>query len=385
MQSTTCHDPLIPLETGSPAFPVPEILEKAIHAPGACDEWTEYPPLEGLPRLRELLATEHSLWTGSKIVPEQVLVTHGAMNALFTICSTMLQPGDEVLIPAPFWHHFPNILKYLPVNLRPIITERDQDYKLTPDLLATHLGPSSRLLILTTPNNPTGTIYSHQELDALSEVAMAHPNLMVLSDEAYNFLPLGCWGDTTKPCPGLRVDAACQDRLFRVGSISKNFGLAGLRVGYVIAGARHIERLAQRQRFSALGVNPRLQQGAIAVLENKTAVLRDLLAELNVRKDFARDCMARFLPEMTYLDPMAGYYFFADTSPWLGAVTPCGAKICDDRRLAEWLRAEAAICVQPSTDCGLPGFFRLTFAVAPQMFEMGVRRMKTQLERLILR
>ena len=381
MQTTLCGHRLIPLETGSPAFPVPHFLEPAIQSPGAHDEWTEYPPLHGLPQLRELIAACHTQWTGEVVSCEQILVTHGAMNALFTICSTMLNPGDEVLIPAPFWHHFPNILRYMPVTLKPINTSKENDYKLTPDELAQHLGPASKMLILTNPNNPTGAIYTHEELDALSEVAMAHPNLMVLSDEAYNMLALDSSG-LNDVCPGFRVPPRYADRMFRVGSVSKNFGLAGLRVGYIVADARVLERLAQRQRFSALGVNPRLQQGAIAVLEHREKVSAQLLARLNNRKDFAEACVSRLIPEMDVFSPLAGYYFFADMKKWLNCRTPEGETIKCDADLAKWLAKEAGICVQASSECGLPGFFRLTFALEPELFEEGITQMKLHLDRL---
>ncbi len=379
MRQETLPNPL-PLETGAPAFPVPPCLEEAVREQGAADEWTEYPPLEGLPALRESMAAFHrGLWGGSH-GPENILVTYGAMQAVFNICDCELETGDEVLLPAPFWFQFPQILGYMGVNPEIIQTKAHTKFKLTPELLDAHISSRTRMLILTNPNNPTGTVYTPEEWKSLVEVLAGYPNLLILLDEAYNLLSL-------KHSPGVRgpggVDCLANlgDRVLSANSLSKNFGLAGLRIGYIAASPERIERLAQRQRFATLGVNLRLQQAALRVLEARETIVPALINRLLERRKHAFTLMKK-LPLLQFIPPDAGYYFFVNIKPYLGFLTPENMVIRDDRDLADFLLHHTGVSVLPSSMCGMTGYCRLTFALPEDIFEEGIRAMVAGLHQL---
>lgn len=359
----------IALETGAPYFQVPACLEKALAEKVSFDEWTEYPPLHGLEALRESIAAFHRDALNIPHGAENILVTYGAMQGCFNYCTCELNPGDEVLLPAPYWFQFPHIMKYTQATLRTMQTRVEDGFKLTPELLERHITPRTKLLILTNPNNPTGSVHTPQELEALAEVLLKHPEVMVLSDEAYNLLVF-----KNQPYAGLAQIPELAHRVMVVNSLSKNFGLAGLRIGY-IAGSREVtERLGQRQRFATLGVNPRLQHVAVQIMERREGLVSGLKAQIRERLDHARNMM-RQLPLLTYTVPESGYYFFVNARPYLGRVTPKGLVLKDDEALADHLLKDAGVSVMPSSWCGTPGYLRLTFAVQPDVFEEAVVRM----------
>ena len=176
------------------------------------------------------------------------------MQAIFLVCAHVLSPGDEVLLPAPYWFRLPDILANTGARIKVVPTSAATAFKLTAEQLARHIKPETRLLLLVQPNNPSGAIYSHGELDELATVLEQHPQVMVLADEAYNQLPLG------SPLPG--GWAACEsigswpvltDRVFTVNSLSKNYAAAGLRIGYVTGPRQDIEILTERLRLVTLG------------------------------------------------------------------------------------------------------------------------------------
>ncbi len=366
----------VPLETGAPFFPVPSFLEQCLSEPGTYDEWTEYPPLHGLPQLKEAIARFHVNQFGIPHKAENILVTYGAMQACFDYLTCELDAGDEILLPAPYWFQFPQIIKYTQAKLSLIHTKPKNGFKLTPELLERHITPRTRLLIITNPNNPTGSVFTRQELEDLAEVLVRHPKIKVLSDEAYNMLTFN-----GEPCMGPAGVKAIQDRVMVVNSMSKNFGLAGLRIGYIAGPVPIIERLGQRQRFATLGVNPRLQHVACRVMEQREAVTANLLKEVMKRRDRAQELM-RHLPLLTFSTPESGYYFYANAKPYMGCRSPEGEMIEDDEALADYLLRKAGVSVMPSSWCGAKGYLRLTFAVEPDQFEKAVLAMAKNLRGL---
>jgi aspartate aminotransferase len=209
----------IPLNTGAPPFPVhPSVSKAIIKAVEASKEKLSYPPTRGLEDLRKKVAHDYGY------ADEGVLITYGASQALYNILDTI---GDEeVLIPAPFWFAFPNIVAQGRGKLKIIQTNAENNFKLTPQQLAQSITWKSRILLLTNPNNPTGAIYTRDELDALVEVLKKHPRLLVVSDEVYNLLSLD-----GKPCPSISSWPEMHERVLVINSLSKNFAMSGLRVG----------------------------------------------------------------------------------------------------------------------------------------------------------
>ena len=371
---------LIHLETGAPPFEVPEDLERAVNQAVALDEWTEYPPLHGLPALQEAIAAWHRDELCLDHTSENILITYGAMQAVFDVCTCELKAGDEVLLPAPYWFQFPQILKYTQADLTVIPTSPELDFKLTPEQLEQAITPRTRMLILTNPNNPTGSIYTKAEMDGLMAVMRAHPDILILSDEAYNMC---LFQGQAGACAGPGRGDGLQDRVFIVNSLSKNFGLAGLRIGYLAGEKEAIARIGQRQRFATLGVNLRLQQVALNLWQDRTRIVSCLKEKLLARRAHAAELMREF-PMFQVREPEAGYYYFADVSAWLGSYAPDGTAILTDEDLAAYLEKEAGVVVMTGTVCGMPGYLRMTFALPEDQFAQALERMSAPLRRLRL-
>ena len=379
---TSCLPPgaVAPLETGAPDFSLaPEIRRAILDRMRSLGEG-EYPPREGLPALREAIAHLHRTRFGIPDRVENIQITYGGMQALTDVLGAVLEPGDEVLLPAPFWYHFPRLIAQAGGALETIATDARTGFKMTADQLADRITPKTRALILTNPNNPTGSVYDLAEMNALAEVLARFPHVLIIADEVYNQLVFGVNG-LPATTPSLAAWPELRDRVLTVNSFSKNFGLSGLRVGYVSARPEWVGRCTERQRFSTLGVNAALQEQALAVLSLAPAIVSDLRLRLLRRRAYAGRLL-HGLGDLAVHFPNAGYYFFVDARAYSGSLTPSGERLDDDVALARWLADHAGVTVQTGSACGAPGFLRLTFAVPEKVFALGAARLGAALSRL---
>src|SRR5689334_1613054 len=212
----------IPLNTGAPPFPVHASVRSAIiKSVEEAKEKLSYPPTRGIKDLIEKVAQDYGC------AEEGVVITYGASQALYNILDT-IPCGDDVLIPAPFWFAFPHIVAQGRGRVKIIQTSTENNFKLTPQQLAQSITWKSRILILTNPNNPTGAVYTREELNALVKVLMDHPRLLVVSDEVYNLVLVD-----DIPCPSISSWPELHDRVLTINSLSKNYAMSGLRVGFI--------------------------------------------------------------------------------------------------------------------------------------------------------
>ena len=361
-------DPL-PLNTGAPPFPVhPKVREAIIKAVEASKEKLSYPPTRGIEDLRKKVAHDYGY------PDDGVLITYGASQALYNILDTI---GDEeVLIPAPFWFAFPNIVAQGQGTLKIIQTNAENNFKLTPQQLAQSITWKSRILLFTNPNNPTGAIYTREELDALVEVLKKHPRLLVVSDEVYNLLLLD--GD---PCPSIGSWPEMHDRVLTVNSLSKNFAMSGLRVGYVASHPMWADIYLQKQNYATSGVNEFLQRGALAALEGTNDIIPTMVETLRVRRAKAIDLL-NTIPNTSYITPQAAYFFFWKIEHYIGSRTEDGKLIRSDVDLVDYLLRDANVAVVAGSLCGTPGYFRITYAIAEAAFAEAIHHIKYSLEKL---
>lgn len=374
----------IDLSTGSPPYPVDPQVKEAINARVREMEKLSYPPTNGAEDLRAAIAEFDREHMQAPYDAGQVLITYGAMQALSDVMGAVAGPGDEVLLPAPFWFQFPNIVRLNGAIPSVIRTYPGNNFKLTPKLLAASITPRSRLLVLTNPNNPTGAVYTRDELAELVEVLKLNPNLLVASDEVYNLLIPGSSG--LEPVPSLCSFPEIADRVFVINSVSKNFAMSGLRVGWAATtNALWLDRITQRQRFISLGVNVYLQAGALAAIRATAGIVGGINRTLVERRKKAGELLAA-IPRFRFIPPEAGYYFWVDVSGYIGCHTPEGKAIRDDVDLATYLKMQIGgrpgVAVVPGTDCAMPGYFRITFAVPDDTFAEGARRIQERLAAL---
>jgi aspartate aminotransferase len=361
-------DPL-PLNTGAPPFPVhAEVREAIVKAVEASKEKLSYPPTRGIEDLRKKVARDYGY------PDEGVLITYGASQALYNILDTI---GDEeVLIPAPFWFAFPNIVGQGRGKLKIIQTNAENDFKLTPQQLAQSITWKSRLLIFTNPNNPTGAIYTREELDALVEVLKKHPRLLVISDEVYNLLLLD--GDL---CPSISSWPDMHDRVLVINSLSKNFAMSGLRVGFVASHPMWADIYLQKENYATSGVNDFLQRGALAALEGTHEIIPKMVEELKGRRAKAI-ALLNTIPNTSYITPQSAYFFFWNIEHYIGSKTEDGRSIRSDVDLVDYLLRDANVAVVAGSLCGTPGYFRITYAIAEEAFSEAMHHIKHSLGKL---
>jgi aspartate aminotransferase len=358
-----------PLNTGAPPFPVHEkVREAIIKAVEASKEKLSYPPTRGIEDLRKKVARDYGY------PDEGVLITYGASQALYNILDTI---GDEeVLIPAPFWFAFPNIVGQGRGKLKIIQTNAENDFKLTPQQLAQSITWKSRLLIFTNPNNPTGAIYTREELDGLVEVLKKHPRLLVISDEVYNLLLLD--GDL---CPSISSWPDMHDRVLVINSLSKNFAMSGLRVGFVASHPMWADIYLQKENYATSGVNDFLQRGALAALEGTNEIIPKMVETLKARRAKAI-ALLNTIPNTSYITPQSAYFFFWNIEHYIGSKTEDGRSIRSDVDLVDYLLRDANVAVVAGSLCGTPGYFRITYAIAEEAFSEAMHHIKHSLGKL---
>ena len=378
----------IDLSTGSPPFLVHRAVKAAIEARVRELDKLGYPDTNGDKSLREAIAEFDGRHIRAPYNADQVVITYGAMQALSDVVGAVAAPGEEVLLPTPYWFQFPLIVGLngaVPKNIR---TFPGNNFKLTPKLLHEAITPRSRLLILTNPNNPTGAVYSRDELADLVEILKLHPGLVVASDEVYNLLVPGTSG--YEAAPSLCSFEKIKDRVVVVNSFAKNFAMSGLRVGYAATTDKpRLERITQRQRFTSLGVNLYLQAGALAALRATGEIVGGINAALVERRKRAGELLDT-VPRFRFIPPQAAYYYWVDVTGWLGCryVYKETEKVFrDDKDLATYLLLKIpgrppGVSVVNGTGCGMPGYFRITYAVSEEDFAEGVKRIRQRLDLL---
>jgi len=359
----------IPLNTGAPQFPVHRtVREEIIKTVEATTEKLSYPPTRGIEALREKVALNYGY------PADGVIITYGASQALYNILDCI---GDEdVLIPAPFWSAFPHIVAQGRGKLKIIQTSAENNFKLTAQQLDQSITWKSRILILTNPNNPTGAVYTREELGQLVKVLMKHPRLLVVSDEVYNLLLVD-----EIPCPSISSWPEIRDRVLTVNGMSKNYAMSGLRVGYIAAHPSWADIYLQKQNYATSGVNEFLQQGALAALKVSDEIIREIVATLKVRRAKAIELL-NTVPNTSYITPQSAYFFFWKIENYIGCQTVDGKLIRSDVDLVDYLLRDANVLVVAGSLCGTPGYFRITYAIAEDVFEKAIQQIKASLGKL---
>jgi len=360
----------IALNTGAPKFPVhPKVREAIIKAVEAAKDELSYPATIGLSTLREKIAKDYGY-------PKEgsVIITYGASQALYNILDTI---GDEeILIPAPFWFAFPHIVAQGRGKLKIIQTSAENNFKLTPQQLRQSITWKSRILLFTNPNNPTGAVYTREELAELVAVLKSHPRLLIVSDEVYNLVIVD-----EMACPSLSSFPEIHDRVLTVNGLSKNYAMSGLRVGFIAADPSWTDLYLQKENYSTSGVNEFIQHGALAALNVTNEIIPAIVEKLKVRRARAIELLDS-VPNTSYITPQAAYFFFWKIEHYIGSQTQNGKLIRTDIDLVDYLLQDANVLVVAGSLCGVSGYFRITYAVAENLFEEAIERIKRSLAKL---
>ena len=356
---------IISLGAGEPDFDTPlHIREAAIAAIQAGQ--TRYTPTDGTAALkaaiRRKFAREHDL----EFDTAQIIVTSGAKQALFNLCLALLGPGDEAIVPAPYWVSYPDMVRL--AEAEPIIVSCgiEQEFKLTPEQLSAAITNRTRLLFLNSPCNPTGASYTRAELEALGAVIDKHPRIVVVADDIYEHIH---WA----PEPFVTMSAACptlQDRTVTTNGVSKAYAMTGWRIGYAAGPQELIAAMTTVQSQSTTNPCSISQAAATAALEGDQSCIAQMVAAYRQRHDFIVDALNAI--EGCECRPGEGtFYAFPRVR---GIIDARG--MSSDLELAEYLLNEADVAVVPGSAFGAADHIRLSFACSMEHLEESLRRIK---------
>ncbi len=353
---------------GEPDFPTPEhICAAAVKA--MKDGHTHYTPAAGIPELRKAIAKWYDKTYGIRYTPEQVVVSNGAKHSIHNALTATVGPGDEVIIPTPYWVSYSDMVEMTGATCVLVPTTLESGFKMTPAQLRAAVTPRSRLLMLNSPSNPTGTVYTRQELEALADVVL-ETKLAVLSDEIYEKL---MFGDAKPTCfATLRPELA--DRTITISGASKTYAMTGWRMGWSLGPANVIKAMGNVQ--SQMTGNPCSisQYAALAALEGDQECVERMRREFEARRDLV---VARLsaMPGVKCRKPEGAFYAFFDVSSYFGR-TLGGRKVTDSMSFCNAALETGHVNVVPGSAFGAEGYVRLSYATSREQLQAGLDRLE---------
>lgn len=366
---------VISLSAGEPDFKTPDhICEAAIQA--IRDGHHGYTVNAGTPELREAISAKLKRDNELTYTPDQIIVSNGAKQSVGFTLLAILNPGDEVIIPAPYWVSYPEMVKLgdgVPVVIR---TSFETHYKLTPEQLEQAITPKTRALILCSPSNPTGSCYTREELKALADVLLKHPEVYVLSDEIYEYITF----DQEHVSIG-QAEPRIYPQLLLVNGFSKGFAMTGWRLGY-LAGPMDVVKAVSKIQSQETSAPSTISQKAGEVAYNSPL---DTVIAMKVSFQERRDYMVEAInniPGLKCFSPGGAFYVFPDISEYLGRKSPDGQTIETSTDLVMYLLEHFGIATVPGDAFGEPNGIRLSYANSMEELQDAVSRLERGLKSL---
>ncbi len=359
---------IISLSMGEPDFDTPEhIRAAAIEAINSGQ--TRYTAVDGTPALKQAIIDKLARDNKLDYEANEILVSSGAKQSIYNLVQAVIDEGDEVLVPAPYWVSYPDMVRLAGGSPVTLSTSAASDYKITPAQLASAINDDTRLLMFNSPSNPTGKAYSRAELEALGEVLMEHPRVLICSDDIYEHI---WWADEPFSTFGEAVPAL-RDRLVVINGVSKAYAMTGWRIGYAAGPAGLIKEMRKIQGQSTSNPCSISQAAAAAALSADQACVAEMNVAFKQRHDWLVPALDA-LPGVNCTPGQGAFYAFADFS---GAIESLG--LDDDLAMAEHLLEKAGVATVPGTAFGAPGHLRLSFACDLATLESAVERIAAAL------
>ncbi|MCK4743193.1 MAG: pyridoxal phosphate-dependent aminotransferase [Sulfuriflexus sp.] len=355
---------IINLGAGEPDFDTPEHI-KAAAVQAIADGQTKYPPVDGTAGLKQAIINKFKHDNGLDYAADQVLVSTGGKQSFYNLAQAMLDEGDEVIIPAPYWVSYPDMV--LLADGKPVIVSAgiEQNFKLQPEQLEAAITNQTRLLVLNSPSNPTGVSYRRAELEALAKVLLRHPHVLIATDDMYEHI---LWTDEPF-CNIVTVCPELYERTIVLNGVSKAYSMTGWRIGYAAGPATLIKAMKKVQSQSTSGACSIAQAAAQAALEGEQQCVADMVTAFKERHDWLLDAL-NALPGVTCLPSDGTFYAFPDMRE---AMKTVGCD--DDLAFTELLLTKAKVALVPGSAFGAPGHMRLSYATSMEMLESAISRM----------
>ncbi len=360
---------IINLVVGEPDFDTPAHIRQAACAAIERGE-TRYTQTSGTQALREAISAKFARENGLQYATSEIIVTCGAKHAIFNTLAVTLEPGDEVIIPAPYWVSYPDMTLANDGTPVSVACREEDDFCLTPEVLEAAITPRTRWLILNSPNNPTGAAYSRSRLADLARVLMKHPQVLVMTDDIYEHIRFD--GETTPHL--LEVEPALRDRTVVINGVSKTFAMTGWRIGYAAGPRDIIAALDMLQSQSTSNPSSVSQAAALAALTQPTDFLPEWVATYRRRRDLG---LARInaIPGLSCRTPGGAFYLYVNCAGLIGKRTPEGAVIGSDLDVVMYLLEQANVAMVAGTPYGVSPFLRISIATSEANIEKACERM----------
>jgi len=365
---------IIRLSAGEPDFPTPDHIKMAC-VKALCDNKTKYPPAIGVPELREAISLKLKRDNDLDYPPNQTIVSSGGKQVLYNAMTATLNPGDEVILVAPYWMTYVGIVQLsrgIPVV---IPTEQEKGFKLSAEALEKAITPKTKWLFLNSPGNPSGAVYNAGELRALADVLRRHPHVWVLSDDIYEFLVY----DGIKFQNLLNVAPDFKDRFLLVNGLSKAYSMTGWRLGYAACPEALIKEMFKIQSQSTSGATHFCQYAGVAALTGDHSFIAVQNAQYTDRRNLVVE-MVKQIPGLSCISPQGAFYCFIACSAHIGKKTPDGAVISTDEVLANYLLEAAGVAVIPGAPFGMAPYIRISFATDKAKIKKALERISDALD-----
>ncbi len=364
---------IVNLSLGEPDFDTPDHIKKAA-IDAINNNFTHYPPVSGYPELRQAVADKFLRENGLSYNASQTIVSTGAKQSIINVLLSILQEGDEVIIPAPFWVSYPEMVKFSEAKPVFVFAGIEQNFKITPEQLEKAITPQTKAFIYSNPNNPTGSFYNHEELKGLAEVLARHPKVHIVSDEIYEHINYVGGHASLASFPEIF------DRTIVINGVSKSFAMTGWRIGYAAGPQNIINACEKIQGQVTSGACTISQKAAYAGLTSDMEPTRKMAAAFHERRDFIVDKL-KSVPGIISNTPQGAFYVFPEVSSYFGKQYN-GETISNSEELSLYLLREGHVSMVSGTGFGAPNNIRISFAASKETIEKGIDRMTEALSKL---
>lgn len=361
---------IISLSLGEPDFNTPDFIKEA--AKKAIDEnYSQYTPVEGYLELKEAICRKFKRDNNLDYKPSQIVVSTGAKQSLYNIAQCMINEGDEVILPAPYWVSYFEIIKMaggIPIE---VPTSVESDFKITPEQLEQAITPKTKMIWYSSPCNPSGSVYNREELTALSKVIEKYPNIFVVADEIYEHINFSGTFCSIASIPGMF------DRTITVNGVAKAFAMTGWRIGYIGAPEFIAKACTKMQGQVTSGANSIAQRATIAAVDADPSVLNDMVKAFHSRRDLVVR-LTKEIPGVKLNVPEGAFYVFPDVSSYFGK-TLRGKIINNAEEFSMYLLAEANVATVTGDAFGNPNCIRISYATSEDILTEALKRIKEAL------
>ena len=362
---------IIGLSLGEPDFNTPEFIKQA--AINAVEEnWNSYSPVDGYADLKNVICKKFERDNNILYKPSQIVVSTGAKQSIANVCMVLLNPGDEVVLPAPYWVSYSAIATLAEAKSVIIPSTIENDFKISPEQLEGSINSNTKLVMFNSPNNPSGTIYTQEELEAMGEILKKYPNVYILSDEIYEHINYGTPHFSIARIPEL------YDRTITVNGVAKAFAMTGWRIGYIGAPEWIAKACNKMQGQITSGANCIAQRATITALNEPITKIQYMIDEFAKRREIIIELLKN-IPGIKLNKPSGAFYIFPDISSYFGKVLK-GKKIENATDFALFLLEKAHVATVTGEAFGNGNCIRISYAASEEKIRLAIERISSVLK-----